>query len=307
MKRRIAVLDLGTNTFHLMISDVIENEVVQQVVSVTKDVRLGEGGINRGIITKDAFNRGLAALRSFQELIRKYTPDIIFAAGTAALRSASNSKDFIQQVKAETGIEISLIDGTREAELIFEGVKQAVEIPGPALIMDIGGGSVEFIFCDKNEVFHKKSYPIGAARLMEQFHHSDPIAEEDVLEIHRYLDEQLADLKINAHIFKPQLLIGSAGAFETFADLAIQKFSLPSRINKKCFSFNTEHLEAVIADILKSTHEERTSNTAIIPIRVDMIVVSSILSEYILEELQITNVALSTYALKEGLLFQEIS
>lgn len=305
MKRRIAVLDLGTNTFHLMIADVAGNKIEQQVAAENRDAKLGEGGITNGIITDTAFERGLDALRFFQSVIAKHGADEIHATGTAALRSASNGSDFIRKARSETGIDINIIDGTREAELIYKGVRHAVDLAEPALIMDIGGGSVEFIFCDKHEVFYKKSYQIGAARLMALFHHSDPISEADTLAIHQHLDEQLADLKINAHIFKPQILIGSAGAFETFADLIALKFNTPPRSGKINFIFNTDHLYSVINDILKSTHEERVNNEAIIPVRKDMIVVSSILTTYIINELQIPEIVMSAYALKEGLLFDK--
>lgn len=306
MKRRIAVLDLGTNTFHLLIADADGEKIIRQFATETRDVKLGEGGITQKIITEPAFNRGIEALSFFRSLIDKHRVDEIYAVATAALRTASNGGDFIRTAKEKTGIAIELIDGTREAELIYKGVMHAVSTDEPALIVDIGGGSVEFIFCDKHEVFYKKSYPIGAAKLMALFHRSDPISEADVLDIHQYLDEKLADLKINAHIFKPKILIGSAGAFETFADLAIKKFGLSSRVGLTYFYFNNGQISSVINELLHSTHAEREANNSIIPVRVDMIVVSSVLTAYVLEELQIQEVALSAYALKEGLLFDKL-
>ncbi len=307
MKRRIAVLDLGTNTFHLLIADTVNSRIDQQLIAEKRDVKLGEGGITNGIIAEAAFKRGIEALRSFQSIINEYNPDEVHAVGTAALRSASNARDFIEQVKEETGITIEIVDGGREAELIYKGVRRAIDLSESGLIADIGGGSVEFIFCDKHEVVHKKSYPIGAARLMDLFHHSDPISETDILAIHQYLDEQLNDLKINAHIFKPQLLIGSAGAFETFVALAIDKFNDHNvSYDGTSFFFQNGQFHSVINDILKSTHAEREANGAIIPVRVDMIVVAAVLTSYIVYELHIPEIAMSAYSLREGLLFDQI-
>lgn len=307
MKTRIAVLDLGTNTFHLLIADTVDNRIDQQLIAEKRDVKLGEGGITNGFIAAEAFERGIQALRFFHSIINEYNPNEIHAVGTAALRSASNAGEFIEQVKKETGITIEVIDGGREAELIYKGVKKAIDLSDSGLIMDLGGGSVEFIFCDKQEVVHKKSYPIGAARLMDLFHHTDPISEADILAIHQYLDEQLNDLKINAHIFKPQLLIGSAGAFETFVALAIDKFN-QHRISYEgtSFFFQNGQFHSVINDILKSTHAEREANEAITPVRVDMIVVAAVLTSYIVEELHIPEIAMSAYSLREGLLFDAI-
>lgn len=304
MKKRIAVLDLGTNTFHLLIADAENGKIAAQLVAETRAVKLGEGGISKGYIAEAAFSRGIETLRFFKSLIDQYAAEEIHAAGTSALRSASNGQDFIRETELQTGIKISLIDGAREAELIYKGVCQAVELTKPALIMDIGGGSVEFIFCDEHEVFHKKSYPIGAARLMDKFHHSDPVSEEDVQAIFHYLDEQLGDLKENARKFQPAILIGSAGAFETFTELTTKMSGTSPITGSTSFFFTQDQLLSVLLGIILSTHEERAANESITPVRVDMIVVASILTSYIIRELQIKEIAMSAYSLKEGLLYE---
>src|ERR1700743_1392337 len=122
MDNRFAVMDLGTNTFHLLIAEGdIDNfrEVVHQHIAV----KIGEGGINKGIITPAAFERGLNTMRSFQKEIEANGVQQVKAIATSALRSASNGNDFIKQVKAETGIHIEIINGDREAEYIYQGVK----------------------------------------------------------------------------------------------------------------------------------------------------------------------------------------
>ncbi len=305
MERRIAVLDLGTNVFHLLIAEIL-NGKPSVLYSEDLSVKLGEGGINSGVITEASFDRGIKALVHFQERIKEHQVNEVYAAGTSAIRSASNGEVFINEVKHRTGIHIEMINGDREAELIFKAVQKGVAPTESALIMDIGGGSVEFIFCDKNELLCKKSYPIGAARLLEQFHRNDPISEKEILAIFKHLDAQLEDLKTNARMFKPQLLIGSAGAFETFTAMIQRKFNLPASGDKTSVEFSVSMLREVINDILRSTKSEREANADIIPVRVDMIVSAAILCLYILEELQIRDIALSIYSLKEGLLFDKM-
>ena len=161
-KKRIAALDLGTNTFHLLIADVLDNKF-EAVKEEQAHVKLGEGGINSGLIADAPFKRGLDALQHFKSEIQRFSVDAIHATGTAALRSAKNGFAFINQVKTSTGIEIEIIDGDLEASLIYQGVRACVSLAPSALIMDIGGGSVEFIFCNDQTIFWKKSYPIGAA------------------------------------------------------------------------------------------------------------------------------------------------
>jgi exopolyphosphatase/guanosine-5'-triphosphate,3'-diphosphate pyrophosphatase len=174
----IAILDLGTNTFQLLIANIIDNKPVL-VFEESIAVKLGEGGIEKGYISEAAFDRGLSALKQFKKSIDQYQVKLVRAAATSALRSASNGAEFLEKIRSETGIIPEIITGEREAELIYQGVRAAINMGDEkCLIIDIGGGSVEFIICNQEEVFWKRSYDIGAARLMEQFHHSDPISED---------------------------------------------------------------------------------------------------------------------------------
>lgn len=304
MSQRIAALDLGTNTFHLIIADIDQGLIQQIVLADQKHVKIGEGGINSGKITEAAFQRGLKALSEFSSIILEHKVDIIKAVGTAAFRTALNGPDFIQQVKNKTGIQIEIIDGEREADLIYQGVRQAIHLDDNSVIMDIGGGSVEFIFANGQGIVWKKSYPIGAAKLMAMFHHSDPISNDDKKVIITHLDSVLTDLFSFSLKYKPKVLIGSAGAFETFAALCqVKSKSKPIGTNKS-FEFDLNQLNLIIEDILSSTHQERLTNDAILSVRKDMIVVASLLTKYIIDKLNIESAKLSVYALKEGLLLK---
>ena len=305
---RIAILDLGTNTFNLLIADVLNGEVKQKILKDYRAVKLGEGGITKDFITDKAIQRGLNALREFTAIILSHQVDEIKAAATSAIRDAKNGKAFIELVFNELQIEIEVIDGDCEAELIYKGVRAAVTMDQkPALIMDIGGGSVEFIFADATQLFWKKSYPIGAARLMERFHKSDPISFEDIGKITNYLNEVLLDLFTQTEIYKPATLIGSAGAFETFAELVTHHFNLPKKnLEASEFPFNQKQLEIVLNKILVSSHEQRSKMKGIIPLRIDMIVVATVLTQYIQQKSGIKELRLSNFALREGVLYDMI-
>src|SRR3954468_7977947 len=139
MNKPIAVMDLGTNTFHLLIAagDANDPEII---FKTTDPVKLGEGGINKGIIQPAAFERGVKAMQQFNEHILKHNVGQIRAIATSALRSASNGQDFINEVKAKTGISIETINGDEEAGFIYKGVKAGGCLNDKnALIMDIGG------------------------------------------------------------------------------------------------------------------------------------------------------------------------
>ena len=302
-KKRIAALDLGTNTFHLLIADVFDN-TFETVKEEQAHVKLGEGGINNGFIADAPFQRGLDALQHFSSVIKKCSVEAIRATGTAALRNAKNGSAFIEQVKASTGIEIQIINGDVEASLIYTGVRASVSLDPSALIMDIGGGSVEFVFCNDQTIFWKKSYPIGAAKLMAQFHDTDPISTQNIEAIHLHLSGTLEELDNKIAEFRPDKFIGSAGAFETFAALVAERFD-SDEIQANIFKFNKPQLEVILEDIIASNHQSRETNPLIIPVRTDMIVVAAVLTQYVLRLLPIKNILLSRYALKEGLLFKE--
>jgi exopolyphosphatase/guanosine-5'-triphosphate,3'-diphosphate pyrophosphatase len=300
----IAIIDLGTNTFHLLIAEINENRpkvIFQESIAV----KLGEGGMRDGMITDLAFDRGVSAIRQFKTSIDHHGVVQIKAFATSALRSASNSKIFTEKIVKETGIKIEIIDGNREAELIFSGVRAAINMKNQSsLIIDIGGGSVEFIICDQDQIFWKKSFDIGAARLMDQFHKSDPISESNISELHSYLNVVLIDLKTQLDNYKPKQLIGSAGAFETFASMLNPDFK--SGFEKPEFNIDLDKFEKISKFIIRSNHEERAVTAGIPAVRVDMIVVATLLTSYVLNLHEFKTLKLSTYSMKEGILFEMI-
>src|SRR6185312_9793738 len=150
MNKRVAVIDLGTNTFHLLIAERGVGEV-NELVRCEVAVKLGEGGINQGLIQPAAFERGIEALRDFHSVILQHGVEQVRALATSALRNAANGREFIGRIKNETDIKIELIDGGAEAEFIFKGIKASECLSDRGnLIVDIGGGSVEFIICNNN-------------------------------------------------------------------------------------------------------------------------------------------------------------
>jgi len=295
---KAAVIDLGTNTFHLIIANIADGKV-KVLYKTNIPVKLGEGRLNENIIIPEAFERGLQALLQFKEEIIKHQVAIVKATATSAVRSARNGADFVKAAKEKTGIAIEVITGEQEALYIFNGVQATGIIKQTSLIIDIGGGSTEFILCRPDEVLWKKSYNIGAARLMQAFFKSDPINAADQLAIKQHLSTELAELKLACAVHHPTVLIGSAGAFETFAVLLQKDLDLKS-IASAPISFPGYRLLA--AQLISSTHQERTQIEGLIPLRVDMIVMAAMITNYVLDEFKLTAINLSTYDLKMGIL-----
>ncbi|RFZ94963.1 exopolyphosphatase [Mucilaginibacter conchicola] len=304
-QKRVAVMDLGTNTFHLLIAEKLGDTFVE-VLRETAAVKLGEGGINRGVILPAAFDRGIATMQHFKKLIDDNHVDEIKAIATSAIRSAGNGQDFIATIRQQTGIVIDLITGDQEAAYIYQGIDASgVLTEDNALIVDIGGGSVEFIIANSDEVLWKQSFEIGAARLMDKFHKVDPIPVTSIKELTTFLNGKLGDLFVAAGKYRPSILVGSSGAFESFAEVIELKKGRSFDIRQaKTYEFDIDELLGLIELLIKSNHKLRASMKGIIPVRVDMIVTASLLTIYIMQKMGIADVSMSTWSLKEGAMVQ---
>lgn len=298
---RIAIIDLGTNTFNLLIADVQQGNITT-IYAGREVVKLGEKSINENRIADAAFERGVKAFSSLHEIIKRYNPEIVKALATSAIREATNGPAFTRKVKELTGIEISTITGDKEAELIYLGNRLAVELnEDPVLIMDIGGGSTEFIIANKREIFWKHSYKLGVARLLEKFNPANPIGNETILQINEYLQQSLGSLTTEIRKYNIHSLVGSAGAFETVVDM-IGKESSSSEKNQYHVDLADYHL--ISSKTIHSTAAERESMPGLIPMRRDMIVLSYLLIDFVVMLAGVKQLLVSTYSLKEGALHE---
>ncbi len=306
---KIAVLDLGTNTFNLLIHQ-IDGDGFSILHKDKIAVKLGEGGINQGIIQPAAFERGLDAIEQHLNTSSQFEVDKVIAFGTSALRSAKNGNEFKASVKQQLNLEIEIIDGNREAELIYKGVKKTGLLSeSPCLIMDVGGGSTEFIIGNKSEIFWKRSYPIGAARLLDQFKHEEPILPSEIKNIQNYLNGQFTELEEQVKQFGITKLIGSSGSFETLADIISFEKTDQSIFDSPFTSLeiDLENLLHLFPEILSRNVADRLAMKGMLPLRVDMMVVVCIFIELILKKLNIQTVHLSDFAMKEGMMDELIA
>jgi len=167
---KIAVLDLGTNTFHLLIVGVKRNRSFKKLFKSKISVKLGEGAIDKNMIAEVPFQRGIDALKHYSAVLKKYKPEKTVTYATSAIRSARNGKKFIAAVKKETGIKIQVISGAREAEFIYYGVRQSVQMTEEKqLIMDIGGGSTEFIIANREKNFLEEEFQYRRVKITGTF------------------------------------------------------------------------------------------------------------------------------------------
>lgn len=292
---RVAVVDLGTNTFNLLIADVSSTGF--SIVHNSKEgVALGMGGINEQLIADEAKQRARAAFRIFKEICDAHQVEKRLGIGTSALRDATNGLEFINELYESFEIPIEIIDGLTEAELIYQGVSWTYAFERPSVIMDIGGGSTEFIRVEAGKPLQSCSLNIGVSRAVQLFDLSDPLSEEDQTRLLAWFEEQSAVLMD----FAPcEVLVGASGSFETFYEM-IHEMVFPSCLNTICLS--RAELSETLDWILKSTHEEREAHPWIIPIRRKMAPIAALKTKWIIEKFGIREIVISPCSLKEGVL-----
>ena len=300
---KIAIIDCGTNTFHLMIVSMEENDY-KVVTKFKYPVKIGEGGIENKIITEAAQERGLEALIFFKQKIEEYKVNKIKATATSAFRNAVNGIEFRNLIFAETGIDIEIIHGDREAELIYKGVSNALRLEEePELIMDIGGGSVEFILCNKKEILWKHSFEIGAQRLLDRFQNHDPILLSEIEDLNSYLEVELKPLFEAIKEYPTQCLIGASGTFDIVSEIYYEMENPSFNIHKeKSWEIPIEAFYHSHKLFVEKNREERLLIPGMIPLRADMIVVASCLIDFVIQKFKINRLRISSYALKEGVL-----
>ena len=303
---RLALIDMGTNTFHLLIVElpVAPGQPPHELVRTKAGVRLGEGGISQGEIAPEPYARALHTLAGFKEEMELHGVTRVRATATSAMRVARNGPDLVRDISERFGIEVEVIAGGREAELIWRGVREAVPLgPERHLLMDIGGGSVEFILANDHEIFWKQSFEIGAQRLLDQFF-PDPsgiLPAASLAAEQAYFDTVLAPMVAAVQELKPVGLVGASGSFDSLADMQLGRLrtekELPPRTELALSSF-----QASYAHLLSRDHAQRLALPGILPMRADMLVVAAVLIDWVLGITGITRLQTSAFALKEGLL-----
>ncbi|KEO75006.1 Ppx/GppA phosphatase family protein [Anditalea andensis] len=304
--KKAAVIDMGTNTFHLLLVELHENSF-KTIYKEKIAVRLGQGGISKKIIAADAMKRAFHTLEHFSNLIKGEGVKEIFAFATSAVRNAENGDEFVISIKKRFGIHVNVINGTEEAHMIYEGIRFSESLDeNTSLMMDIGGGSVEFIIGNKTDAFWKQSFEIGGQRMLDLFHYHDPILPEETAKLNIYLEDKLRDLIQAIHHYGPNQLVGASGTFDTLSDIYFADLNVKKSKSEKVFHLPTKEFEIIAAKLTSLDKQGRLDLPGMIPMRVDMIVVASLLISYILKFVPATELVCSNYALKEGAIAQLI-
>lgn len=297
---RSAIIDLGTNTFNLLVAQPDADGRLNIIHAEERAVFLGRGSIGKGELAPEAIARAMAVLHVFSDKSQELGVARIHGFGTSAMRSARDAGEFTARVQRELGIAITVISGEEEADLILDGVRQAVNFTAkPMLVMDIGGGSIEFILATDKALMWKRSFEIGATRLLECFSPSDPLLLEEYFRICAYLDAQLEPLFAVMDRHWPTALVGSAGSFDTLAELVTAERGEALAPDQITLAFSSTEFDVIKERLVGSTRAERAAMKAVPEYRVDTLPLALIAIERVLAH-GIEELRWSRYALKEG-------
>lgn len=298
-----AVIDLGTNTFHLIIAQV-ENDLLHVVYRDHIPVKIGKGGVHQNILTRASMARAMDALQQFAATLKRYPINDIRVFGTAAIRDAENGHEFIDAVRNTFGLTIQAITGEQEAEFIYKGVRASLPTHlDTYLVMDIGGGSVEFIIVQNGQSVWKQSFRTGASRLIQSFSISDPLTQEEVQVLEQHFAETYKPLSEAMEMYKPRILAGSAGSFETLKEVLEQDMHLQTvSLTENAFQLPFENTIQCLQMLIHSTRKEREKLNGLATFRMEMIAVAALMTLWVISKSEMKRIITSYYSLKEGAL-----
>ena len=299
----LAAIDIGTNSFHLVVARVGGPNAMEVLGREKEMVRLGSGAGELKHLTEDALDRGIQALARFREMAEAYGAPVT-AVATSAVREAQNQQVFIDRAREEAGVEVEVISGFEEARLIHLGVLQAVAVFDDQLLLcDIGGGSTELLVGRQGDTIAARSLKMGAIRLSQRFFGADKLAPAAVESCRRYVRANLAAFGRDVRALGFDVAVGSSGTMATLCAMAGARNEMPEPKTWNNFRLTRGDLKAVVKSLVKApSSEARAKLPGMDPRRADIIVGGALILEQVYEEFDIDSMVFSDYALREGVL-----
>ena len=306
-QRRIAAIDIGTNSFHLLVAAVDPKLRTFRIIQAEKaTTRLGERDPETGELTEAAMQRGLETLRQFRDLAASHRVEQIVTAATSAVREAPNGRDFLQTILDDLGMEVDLVSGPEEARLIYLGVLSGMPFGDrPHLLLDIGGGSTELILADGRDARALTSTRVGAVRLQRDFVRDDPMPPQRRSFLQAFIQGSLEPAvdKVRRRI-KPgetPVLVATSGTAMAIGSLAASEEERPPR-KLHGYRVTRQRLETVVDRLITMTPAQRRELAPINDRRAEIIVPGALILQTTMKMLGVEDFVLSERALREGLI-----
>ena len=307
---RIAALDLGSNSFHLLVADVHLDGTFTAVAREKEMLRLGDDVARHGRIPAATADRAVAAVRRLRQLADALGAREVIAKATSAIRTAANGSELVDRIEAETGIEVEVINGTEEARLVFAAIRASVVLePAPALCVDVGGGSVELMIGDASGLRWATSIPLGVGRLTAECVHDDPPSRADRKRLDERVRAGLEPLVADVRSRGPGFAVGTSGTLNDLVRMAVAL-----RSGERTMPASTNALRATRAEIValhERIMEAKTSERRRLPgleeqRRAELLPAGSTLLVTALELFELDGLTASDWAMREGIVLDAV-
>jgi len=304
---RIAALDLGTNSFHLLVADVRSDGHFEALARDKAMIRLGDVVATKGRITSGAADVAVQTVRHFKLLADAAGATEIHACATSAIRQAANGDALVDRIEAETGVAVEVISGRREAELIFGAIRASLLLdPAPALCFDLGGGSLEIMVGDAAGLQWSASENLGVGRLTAELVRSDPLSKEDRRALQGRITDLLAPMAREVAAYAPRMAVGTSGTLLDLAHMVAARRAADVPVSLNQLTFSRDEFLVLHKEIIGSKASERLRMDGLETRRVDLITAGSMVLATAMDLFGFDEMTVSEWALREGIVLDVI-
>ena len=301
---KIGTIDIGTNSMRLLIAD-YENKIIKNRKKYINTTRIGQGVDQEGYITEEALERNLKALKEFADKCVEENCEKVYCMGTSALRDSKNGQEFVDRAKELTNIDVKIICGEEESNLGFLGVLEGAggDKSKDILVLDIGGGSTEFIVGNEEGIKFCKSENVGALRMTEKFITTDPISDEEFNNMSMFIEDTISSTIEKIKDINISKLVGIGGAITSLSAMnqQLEVYSM-EKVHNSVVS--KKDLEKILQNLKKMTLSDKKTIKGLQPKRADIITAGVKILHIIMEKLEIEEIMISEYDNLEGLICQ---
>ncbi|HRK29721.1 MAG TPA: Ppx/GppA phosphatase family protein [Tepidisphaeraceae bacterium] len=297
---RLAAIDVGSNSIHMIVAQADSDGGMTTLWRMKEPVGLGRISFPSRRLSGEAMQRAVTVLERFKQAAAQRRCEKTMAIATSAVREAQNGGDLIERIRRELGLWVRVVSARDEARLIYLAARHALDLGRrPHLIMDIGGGSVEFIVGDEQRAQILESRKLGAARLTARFVKSDPMSKDDRKAMARHFEKELGPLFEDIRRLKPASVIGTSGTLENIAQLCDGMFAEADE-HGLIGTIERGRFDKLLDKLVDATQAERASMRGLDDQRKDQILAGALMVKEVFERLGVKRIGICPAALREG-------
>ena len=301
---KIGTIDIGTNSMRLLIAD-YNNGKIENRKKYVNTTRIGQGVDKEGYISEEALQRNINALEEFANICKVEECQAIYCMGTSALRDSKNGNIFVDRAKQKTNINVEIISGNEESNLGFMGVLEGLDTDEQILVIDIGGGSTEFIVGDREGIKFAKSENVGALRMTEKFLAKDPIDTNEFSNMSKFIYSEIKDTIDYIKSKQIKKLVGIGGTITSLSAMnqELEVYSMEKIHNSEV---SIKNIKDILQNLKQMTLNDKKTLKGLQPKRADIITAGVEILNIIMENLEIEKIIVSEYDNLEGLMCHKV-